>query len=92
MRFRLLQEAALGGASLVVLPEIWNSAYETPAFPRNAEDVDGGKSRSASFLADLAKKHRITLSDPSYITRYRISPTYPRAEPNNSNLAGASFL
>ena len=58
---RLSQEAAAGGSSLVVLPEIWNSAYETSAFPKNAEDIDGGKSKSANFLADLAKKHGITL-------------------------------
>lgn len=58
---RIWQEAAHGGAELVVLPEIWNSAYETTAFPKNAEDVDGGNSQSAKFLAELAKKHKITL-------------------------------
>ena len=45
----------------MVLPEIWNSAYETPAFPKNAEDIDGGNSKSATFLSELAKKHKITL-------------------------------
>lgn len=56
-----IQEAASGGASLVVLPEIWNSAYETSEFPKNAEDIDAGKSGCADFMSQAAKEHAITL-------------------------------
>jgi len=45
----------------VVLPEIWNSAYETSAFPKNAEDVDSGKSGCADFMSQAARQHSITL-------------------------------
>lgn len=56
-----MQEAASGGASLIVLPEIWNSAYETQEFPKNAEDIDAGQSMCADFMAKAAKQHGITL-------------------------------
>jgi predicted amidohydrolase len=45
----------------VVLPEIWNSAYETSEFPKNAEDIDAGKSGCADFMSQAAKEHAITL-------------------------------
>lgn len=45
----------------MVLPEIWNSAYETPEFPKNAEDIDGGHSYCAEFMSSAAKQHGITL-------------------------------
>lgn len=59
--FISLQDAASKGASLVVLPEIWNSAYQTTEFPKNAEDVDGGLSKCADFMSRAAKQHGITL-------------------------------
>ena len=45
----------------MVLPEIWNSAYETSEFPKNAEDIDAGQSQCADFMAKAAKQHGITL-------------------------------
>lgn len=56
-----MQEAVAAGAKLIVLPEIWNSAYETSSFPKNAEDVDEGSSVSAKLLSDLAKEYGITI-------------------------------
>lgn len=56
-----MQDAASGGASLVVLPEIWNSPYETQEFPKNAEDIDGGQSMCTDFMSKAAKQHGITL-------------------------------
>ncbi len=56
-----LQDAASKGATLVVLPEIWNSAYQTTEFPKNAEDIDGGLSKCADFMSKAAKQHGITL-------------------------------
>ena len=44
-----------------MLPEIWNSAYQTTEFPKNAEDVDGGLSKCADFMSKAAKQHGITL-------------------------------
>ena len=44
-----------------MLPEIWNSAYETTSFPGNAEDIDSENSVCANFLSEAAKRHAITL-------------------------------
>ena len=44
-----------------MLPEIWNSAYQTTEFPKNAEDIDGGLSKCADFMSKAAKQHGITL-------------------------------
>ena len=35
---------------IVILPEIWNSPYQNDAFPKYAEDIDGGKSESVNML------------------------------------------
>ena len=40
----LMQEAAAAGASLVVLPEMWNCPYSNDSFPIYAEDIDAGDS------------------------------------------------
>lgn len=55
---------SVGDASLVVLPEIWNSPYATNAFPRYAEPVPsvGGTvnektSPSVALLVTKAKEH-----------------------------------
>jgi omega-amidase len=39
-----MQEAAAAGASLVVLPEMWNCPYSNDSFPIYAEDIDAGDS------------------------------------------------
>ena len=56
-----MQEASSSGASLVVLPEMWNCPYSNDSFPSYAEDIDGGSSQSAAALAEAAKQHGITL-------------------------------
>ena len=38
------QEAAAAGATLVVLPEMWNCPYSNESFPIYAEDIDAGDS------------------------------------------------
>eukprot|EP00616_Rhizochromulina_sp_CCMP1243_P016446 CAMPEP_0118962986 /NCGR_PEP_ID=MMETSP1173-20130426/1100_1 /TAXON_ID=1034831 /ORGANISM="Rhizochromulina marina cf, Strain CCMP1243" /LENGTH=347 /DNA_ID=CAMNT_0006911297 /DNA_START=15 /DNA_END=1058 /DNA_ORIENTATION=- len=47
----MVREAAAGGAELVVLPECWNSPYDTSAFPAYAEPIPGETSRMMSSLA-----------------------------------------
>jgi omega-amidase len=56
-----MQEAAGQGAGLVVLPEMWNCPYSNDSFPVYAEDVDGGKSESASALSAAAAANNVTL-------------------------------
>jgi len=56
-----LQEAAAAGASLVVLPEMWNCPYSNDSFPTYAEDIDGGASPSADALAEAAAANAVTL-------------------------------
>ena len=59
--WRPLQEASSSGASLVVLPEMWNRPYSNDSFPSYAEDIDAGASPSAAALADAARSHAVTL-------------------------------
>lgn len=56
-----LQEAASAGASLVVLPEMWNCPYSNDSFPTFAEDIDANASPSADALAEAAAANAITL-------------------------------
>jgi len=63
-----ISEAAKNGAELVVLPECWNSPYDTTCFPLYAESipfsasqVDDNSQPSTSFLIDIAKKNKIFL-------------------------------
>ena len=58
---RSLQEASSSGASLVVLPEMWNCPYSNDSFPSYAEDIDAGASPSAAALAEAARGHAVTL-------------------------------
>ncbi len=55
------QEAAAAGASLVVLPEMWNCPYSNDSFPTYAEDIDGGASPSADALSAAAAANAVTL-------------------------------
>ena len=56
-----MQEASAGGASLVVLPEMWNCPYSNDSFPSYAEDIDAGASQSAAALSEAAREHAVTL-------------------------------
>jgi omega-amidase len=51
--------AAQDAATLVVLPECWNSPYGTCFFREYAEEIPGGA--STQKLIELAKRHRIYL-------------------------------
>lgn len=56
-----LQEAAQAGAKLVILPEMWNCPYSNESFPKYAEDIDAGCSRSVSEMSASAKESGVTL-------------------------------
>lgn len=56
-----MQEASASGASLVVLPEMWNCPYSNDSFPSYAEDIDAGASPSAAALSEAAREHAVTL-------------------------------
>nr|QKY14846.1 omega-amidase (OA) [Polytomella parva] len=56
-----IKEAAASGASLVVLPEMWNCPYSNDSFPSYAEDIDGGTSESIAMLSSAARDANIVL-------------------------------
>lgn len=56
-----VREAAVGGAQLVMLPEIWNSPYSNDSFPTYAEDISSGYKPSYTFMAEVAKENNIVL-------------------------------
>lgn len=56
-----IRSAAAKGASLVVLPEMWNCPYSNDSFPVYAEDIDAGTSPSVAMLAEAAAAAGITL-------------------------------
>ena len=60
-----LNEAADKGASLLVLPEIWNSPYANSAFPVYAEEIDPATnfaaSPSAAMMAEVARSRGVTI-------------------------------
>jgi len=60
---KAVEDAAEAGASLVSLPECWNSPYDTLCFPKYAEPVpepgqavDAGASPSVAMLVDVARQ------------------------------------
>ncbi|CAL8470724.1 g10266 [Coccomyxa elongata] len=55
------EAASAGGASLVVLPEMWNCPYSNDSFPTYAEDIDAKASPSADALAKAAAANGVTL-------------------------------
>ena len=55
---QMLQQAAAGGAELVMLPEMFCCPYETPNFPKFAEPEGGARYQR---LSALAREHSIYL-------------------------------
>ncbi|KAJ3090551.1 hypothetical protein HK100_007407, partial [Physocladia obscura] len=64
-------EAAAGGASIVVLPECFNSPYGTGFFPKYAEPLETGP--SARALSQMAKDANVFL----------IGGSFPETGPDN---------
>ena len=52
-----ISSAAMLGAQLIVLPEVWNSPYATAAFPEYAETIPGGP--SSAMLVAAAQEHGV---------------------------------
>jgi len=68
-----VQDAVKAGANLVVLPEVWNSPYDTKCFPVYAEpipdsakDLDPKNHPTTAFLIQTAKENGIYLIGGSY--------------------------
>lgn len=63
-----VMEKAVGcGATLLVLPELWNTGYDPSQFqhlPMYAEDFNGP---SIEFLKDFAKQHGVTIGGGSFV-------------------------
>lgn len=55
----MLQEAAVGGAQLVVLPEMFNCPYDIHCFRDYAEQIPSGE--TTSYLSNLAHVHDLFL-------------------------------
>mmetsp|Transcript_60106 Transcript_60106/g.82345 ORF Transcript_60106/g.82345 Transcript_60106/m.82345 type:complete len:328 (-) Transcript_60106:58-1041(-) len=52
-----IQNAQKRGADFVVLPECWNSPYDTACFPQYAEPIPGGP--SSTMLLEAAKQNSV---------------------------------
>lgn len=55
----MLQEASVGGAQLVVLPEMFNCPYDIHCFRDYAEKIPSGE--TTNYLANLARAHSLFL-------------------------------
>ena len=53
---KLIKESVINGAKLVILPECFNSPYDTECFPRYAEPIPG---ETTKFLSRLASENNI---------------------------------
>ncbi|WP_019412601.1 carbon-nitrogen family hydrolase [Paenisporosarcina sp. TG20] len=62
----LIEKVVKEGAELVVLPEMWNTAYALTELERLA-DLEG--QRTKKFLSDLARKHHIYIVGGSVSTK-----------------------
>lgn len=63
---KYIEKAANDGAELVVLPEMWNTAYALTELEQLA-DVEG--QRTKTFLSDLARKHQLHIVGGSVSTK-----------------------
>lgn len=82
-----IQEAASKGATLVVLPEMFNCPYDNKFFPQFAEPLPGGP--TSEMLSTAAKKHSIYIVGGSMPERDgdNIYNTSPLFGPNGHLLA-----
>ncbi|GKV50099.1 hypothetical protein SLEP1_g56815 [Rubroshorea leprosula] len=67
-----IEEAAVKGAQLVLLLEIWNSPYSNDSFPVYAEDIDAGgdTSPSTAMLSEGSRCLKITIVGGSMPERW----------------------
>ncbi|KAK1280636.1 hypothetical protein QJS04_geneDACA004946 [Acorus gramineus] len=56
-----IETSVRAGASLVVLPEMWNCPYSNENFPKYAEDIDVGPSPSVDMLSEAARRLGVTI-------------------------------
>lgn len=56
-----IHDAATHGASLVVLPEMWNCPYSNGSFRGYSEDIDAGASASLNALQESARRLGVTV-------------------------------
>ena len=63
---KYIEKAANDGAELVVLPEMWNTAYALTELEQLA-DVEGQETKT--FLSDLARKHHLHIVGGSVSTK-----------------------
>ncbi len=63
---RLVEEAAMAGTDVIVLPEMWNAGYALKELDRLA---DGNGERTKEFLSRLAKKHHVNIVGGSVATK-----------------------
>lgn len=62
----MIAEAAIGGADIVVLPEIFNSPYQAKLFPLYAESFPGP---TTDFLAKTARQNKVCIVGGSIIEK-----------------------
>ena len=72
-----IEEVVKKGAKIVILPEIFNSPYDTKKFREYSEEKNG---RTWSFLSSIAKKNKI----------YLIGGSIPEKE--NDKVYNTSFI
>lgn len=69
----LVEEAAITGAKIIALPEMFVCPYETPLFPKYAEPEGG---RMWQSLSDMAKTHKVWLFGGSIPERDEAGKVY----------------
>lgn len=69
----MITNAAVQGARLIVLPEIFNSPYQAALFPDYAEIFPG---QTSNFLSRMAEKHSICLVGGSIVEKDETNKIY----------------
>ncbi|KAK4391847.1 Omega-amidase, chloroplastic [Sesamum angolense] len=94
---QVIEAAAINGAQLILLPEIWNSPYSNESFPVYAEDIDAGgdASPSTAMLSELSRSLKITIvggSIPERSGNSCITPVVSLAQMENLRQNTESLL